>query len=305
MTISLLIPVHDYDIITFVRSMRTAIDSVPELMEIVIGDDGSSTEYYNKFKQLEDEYIKVIRSEKNIGRAAIRNKLIDKSKGDYLLFIDQDAMFPSTAEAYIRNWVNLIGESKVIYGGIQYQQGVPTNPDKMLRWKYGRAKEQVPANVRLKHPHRSFSTFNVMFHRSVFEKLRFNEELKEYGYEDTLLAFQLKVAGVDIYHVDNALYHEGLETNQEFIDKMKHGVSNLNKMYDSITNQKEFAQTVELISIYNVLRLFGIHRLLRTYHEWNKEKIEIKLNKSNPSLKLFTFYRMCIFCKYRLSSDNK
>jgi len=62
---------------------------------------------------------------------------------------------------------------------------------------------------RNKHPHRGFSTFNVLFEKSVFSKIRFNEELKQYGHEDTLLGFQLKKAGIDILHIDNGLMHEG------------------------------------------------------------------------------------------------
>ena len=43
MTISLLIPVRDYDIIALVHSMRSCIGKIPELTEIIIGDDGSFT----------------------------------------------------------------------------------------------------------------------------------------------------------------------------------------------------------------------------------------------------------------------
>ena len=42
------------------------------------------------------------------------------------------------------------------------------------------------AAERNKHPHAGFSTFNVLIEKSVFSKIRFNEELKQYGHEDTL-----------------------------------------------------------------------------------------------------------------------
>jgi glycosyltransferase involved in cell wall biosynthesis len=87
MKISILIPVFDYDIVALVHSMRSALDKVPEYCEILIGDDGSSVEYREKYKQLEGETVRLIVSEKNIGRAAIRNRLALEAKGDYLLFI--------------------------------------------------------------------------------------------------------------------------------------------------------------------------------------------------------------------------
>src|SRR5674476_596414 len=90
MKISLLIPVYDYDIVALVQSMKNAIGIVPEFYEILIGDDGSSAEYREKYKSLEGDNIRVISSEKNIGRAAIRNRLALEAKGDFLLFIDAD-----------------------------------------------------------------------------------------------------------------------------------------------------------------------------------------------------------------------
>ena len=74
-------------------------------VEIIIGDDGSSAEYHEKYRSLEGENVRVISSEKNIGRAAIRNRLALEAKGDFLLFIDADAMMPGTAEAYMPKWM--------------------------------------------------------------------------------------------------------------------------------------------------------------------------------------------------------
>ena len=43
-------------------------------------------EYSEKYRSLEAENVRVISSEKNIGRAAIRNKLALEAKGDYPSF---------------------------------------------------------------------------------------------------------------------------------------------------------------------------------------------------------------------------
>ena len=67
--ISILIPVNDYDIVALVHSMKDGLEKVPEYCEILIGDDGSSPEYRNKYNALEGEGVRIIGSEKNIGRA--------------------------------------------------------------------------------------------------------------------------------------------------------------------------------------------------------------------------------------------
>ena len=267
MNISLLIPVLDYDIVALVHSMKNAMGKVPELCEILIGDDGSSAEYSEKYKSLEADNVRVISSEKNIGRAAIRNRLALEAKGDYLLFIDADVMVSGTADAYITKWLPFIDKAKVICGGILYHESPPGDPDKLLRWMYGRHREQKSAAERNKHPHAGFSTFNVLIDRNVFSKIRFNEELKQYGHEDTLLGYQLKKAGINILHIDNGLLHEGLETNREFLKKTRLGIENLSKLYDKVTDKRSFSETVLLLKIYNKIRYLGMtsHSCSRIY----------------------------------------
>ena len=142
MKISLLIPVYDYDIIALVHSMKSAIGKVPEFCEILIGDDGSSAEFREKYLSLEDDNVRVIFSEKNIGRAAIRNKLALEAKGDFLIYFDADAMLPGTAEAFILKWLPMMTISRVLCGGTLYHDSPPGDPDKLLRWKYGKRKEK-------------------------------------------------------------------------------------------------------------------------------------------------------------------
>lgn len=299
MKISLLIPVFNYDIAALVHGLKNAFGKVGEFYEIVIGDDGSSTEYKEKYKFLEDENVRVIFSEKNIGRAAIRNRLALEAGGDMLLFIDCDAMLPGTAEGFISKWVPYMKSSGVICGGILYRDSPPGDPDKLLRWKYGKRNEQLDAAERNKHPHASFSTFNVMIDKSIFEKIRFNEELKQYGHEDTLMGYQFKKAGIDILHIDNGLLHEGLESNLDYLNKTKLGLENLSKLYDIVTDKKAFSETCRMLRSYSRLNFFGLTRIFTALFIRFRERIEIRLDTGDTSLRLFEFYKFCMFCTFR------
>lgn len=299
MTISLLIPVHNYDLIALVHIMNSAIGKVPEFIEILIGDDGSSSEYREKYLSLENENVRVIVSEKNIGRAAIRNRLALEAKGDFLLFVDADVMLTGTAESYISKWIPHLNVSEVICGGTLYHDTAPGDPDKLLRWRYGKWREQRKATDRNKNPYASFSTFNVVINRSVFSKIRFNEELKQYGHEDTLLGYQLKKAGVRILHIDNGLMHEGLETNKEFLNKTKLGIENLSILYDNVTDKKAFSEAVKLIRVYQKLKFLRLTRVLSAIFIRYRDRMEIKLDSNKISLILFGFYKMSMFCTYR------
>jgi glycosyltransferase involved in cell wall biosynthesis len=297
--ISILIPVNDYDIVALVHSMRNGLEKVPEYCEILIGDDGSSPDNRNKYLQLEGSGVRVIISEKNIGRAAIRNKLALEAKGDHLLFIDADAMISGTAEAYLLKWLPMINTARVICGGTMYSETPPGDPDKILRWKYGRKREQRKAAERNKHPHSGFSTFNFLIEKSVFSKLRFNEELKQYGHEDTLLGYQLKKAGIGVLHIDNGLIHEGLESNREFINKTKLGIENLSHLYDQVTDKRAFSSAVRMLRVYNRLNDLRLTRILAGIYIHYRDRMEIRLDSANASLSLFGIFKVSLFCTFR------
>jgi glycosyltransferase involved in cell wall biosynthesis len=305
MTISLLIPVCDYDIVAIVHSMRSCIGKIPEFIEILIGDDGSSPEYKCRYKALEGEGVRLISSETNIGRAAIRNKLALDARGDYLLFIDADVMIPGTAETYILNWIKSIGTSRVISGGILYHESPPGDPDKMLRWKNGRNREQKKAAERNKHPYSSFTTFNVLIDRTIFEKLRFNKEIRQYGHEDTLFSYQLKKAGIKVDHIDNGLIHEGLESNRDFINKTKLSIENLSKLYDCVTDKKTFASTVKLVRDFRRLRIIRLTLVIAGFFIRFRERMELRIDSANPPQWLFDFYKVSMFCTYREIHQRK
>jgi hypothetical protein len=208
-------------------------------------------------------------------------------------------MFKGTADEYLSKWLDFITPGAVICGGILYKVNPPGDPDKRLRWKYGSKKEQLKASDRNKHPHASFSTFNVLIDKSVFTKIRFYEELKQYGHEDTLFSYQLKKAGINVSHIDNGLFHEGLESNKEFLVKVKQSIENLSRLYDSVTDKKTFTDTVFLLHTYAWLEFFRLTGLFAGIFIRYRERMEIRLDSVKVSLILFKLYRLSMFCVYR------
>ena len=299
MKISLLIPVYNYDLIALVYSMKSAIGKIPEFCEILIGDDASSKEFVAKYRSLEGDGVRIISSKKNIGRAAMRNKLALEASGDYLLFLDADLALIGTAETFLQKYITKMGDAQVICGGIKYLESPPGDPDKLLRWKYGVWREQRKASERNKHPYSDFSTFNVLIAKSVFSKIRFYEELKKYGHEDTLLSFQLKNAGISILHIDNNLIHEGIESNREYLDKVKLSLENLSMLYDRVTNKKEFCRVLTTLRHYRILRFVRLTLILAGFFIKYRQRMELKLETGKESKWLFVFYRMSMFCLFR------
>lgn len=298
--ISILIPVYNFDLTSMVSCLSNAIEDSEIYNEIIIGDDGCEKSYRSTFQKLARlKKVRLLVSEKNIGRAAIRNRLAEIASCDYLLYIDADALIPAHASQYLDKWVNYMNTSPVVCGGTAYRDVPPDDPDRYLRWQYGYYKEQKYAKKRNRKPYASFSGFNFLIEKEVLKRVRFNEELRNYGHEDTLLGYQLMKAGIPLLHIDNQLIHDGLDNNREFIIKTREGVQNLSILYDKVTDKKALIRSVKLLRVFKKLHTIGITRVLALIYKKNKRRIEVMLRSRKSSLKIFSVYKLGLFCYYR------
>lgn len=302
--ISILIPVFNYDIASLVTGLNHAVEDTDGYEEIIIGADGCSDDFLSVYESLAGmNRVRLLVSETNVGRATIRNMLAAEAKGDHLLFIDADALIEGSPGDFLKRWLDDHQLAPVIFGGTDYRKTPPDDPDKYLRWHYGYYNEKKPVKKRRKHPYSSFSGFNFLIEKSIFNKFRFNEELKKYGHEDTLFAYQLKKADITIGHIDNSLIHDGLESNREYILKTRDSISNLNILYDKVTDKHTFASIVKLLKYYRRLKLIGVDRLLAYVYRRKQRRIEIMLRSPKCSLRLFKIYRLGLFCHYRYNKE--
>ncbi|MFP4488070.1 MAG: glycosyltransferase family 2 protein [Bacteroidales bacterium] len=303
--ISILIPVYNYDIASLVTGLQHAVKEIKQYDEIIIGADGCTDDFLGMYGALSKlDKVKLLVSEKNIGRAAIRNLLAASAVGDYLLFIDADALIQGNPKDYLTRWLDNYRQAPVVCGGTDYHSTAPDNPDKYLRWHFGYYNEKKSVKKRRKKPYSTFSGFNFLIEKSILDRFKFNEELRKYGHEDTLFAYQLKKAGIDIAHIDNSLIHDGLESNREYILKTKDSISNLNILYDKVTDKRTFASVVKLLRYYKRLSFFGITRLLAYVYRRRQRRIEIMLRSTKCSLRIFKIYKLGLFCYYRYNMDE-
>jgi len=215
------------------------------------------------------------------------------------LYIDADALAEPNVKDFLLKYVDYLNSAPVICGGVSYRDIPPDDPDRYLRWHYGFYREMQDAKRRNKNPYASFSGFNFIIEKQILSRIKFNSDLKKYGHEDTLFAYQLMKARVPIIHIDNSLVHEGLETNHLFLQKTEEGMQNLSLLYDTVTDRKGFSSSVRLLKKYKRLKLIGMSRLLARYYSRRRKKIEIRLRTHKASLKTFNLYKLSMFCYYR------
>jgi GT2 family glycosyltransferase len=257
--LSILIPTYNTNLHPLVSELQTQLIESQIEYEIIIADDASSdmsVRYHNSLLA-EQNHVQYIQYEQNIGRSKIRNSLADAAKYPTLLFMDCDARVKSRdyIAKYLRflNENNLQGLEYVVLGGLSYREMRPEKT-KLLRYRYGIKREVRPAYERNKDPYRAFTPFNMLISKSVFDKCRFEESLKQYGYEDTFFGIELKKHGIPVYHINNELYHEGIDTNELLLDKVAAGVANLVNLQSHNKLDNKFLEVSTLLSTYQRLK---------------------------------------------------
>ncbi len=270
-------------------------------MEIVVLDDGSDEK--NKIKNrafFEDKNIVYEELKENVGRSKIRNKLAEKSNTDFLLFLDDDSEI--IRKDFLKKYLEIRNEKKVICGGTNYPKKLP-DLKFSLHYKTGQKREGKNLRHRQKNPHRSFHSNNFLIPKEIWRRNKFDDTLRTYGHEDTLMGFRLKRSGVEVQQIDNPVRHLGLEENSEFLRKSKLALDNLKILYER--EGKEFAHFVTLLSAFEKSKRLKMTRFLRERFLAKKEKWEAELTKPNPSLRLFDWYKLAYFSSITSSPKQK
>ncbi|MDX2067969.1 MAG: glycosyltransferase [Haliscomenobacter sp.] len=224
--LSILLPIYNYNVTHLVTELRRQAEAEGVVYEICLLDDASSEEFQVSNRDLiRKTNIRYEELPQNIGRSAIRNRLVKMAKFDYLLFMDCDSgvLMPN----YIRTYLEVLHPQRLLYGGRAYLPKPPSDPQYLLHWHYGRQREQKDFLERQKNPYHSFMTNNFLIPKSIFSSITFDESLRNYGHEDTLFGMELAKMNIEILHLNNPLLHLGLESASVFLAKTKMAVDNL------------------------------------------------------------------------------
>lgn len=289
--LSILIPVYNYNVFRLVENVHNQALECNIVFEIICLDDGSTlflAENEN-INQLKNSRFSIL--DKNIGRSAIRNLLARRATYQNLLFLDADTIpvqkdFLSTYIAQINN------DEKVVYGGILYENTQPSK-NKLLRWFYGKKREALTTSERNKNPYISFLTLNFLIKKSIFKKVNFNENIPNLRHEDTLFSYQLMQSKIQVIHIENPVYHLGLEDSKTFLKKSEESVIGLKNLVDSNLMTPNY---VKLSHYFLLLKKYGFQSLTAFCFKTLKPFFIKQLLSKKPSLFLFDLYRLGYYC---------
>lgn len=88
--VSVIMSVFNADVKHLDRAVRSILDQTYKEIEFIIIDDGTTEDCLSYLQNLEDNRVRLLRNEENIGLAASLNKGIEIAKGKYIARMDSD-----------------------------------------------------------------------------------------------------------------------------------------------------------------------------------------------------------------------
>jgi len=301
--LSILIPTYNYNCLELIKRLNEQALKANINYEIIVMDDCSprkKTQNLNINRLDNCQYIELTT---NNGRSKIRNMLADKAKYDNLLFLDCDAAVCS--DSFIQNYVEFCKEENIVVcGGRTYKEQPPKNKKFYLHWLYGSKREVIPIKERQKNASHSFMSNNFLISKKIFNSIRFNENIRSYGHEDTLFGFELRIREQKIIHIENPLLHIGLESARQVIKKEKDSIHNLLLICNALFSLEEMANEIKLLSYCLKIKNLHLSKPLSLFYQLFHKSIERNLTGNLPSLFLLDTYKLSYFFYLKTKYEN-
>lgn len=283
--ISILIPSYNYNVSNLLEQLHLLLADVTKAYEIIVLDDAST-----KPLQLKPHNNTILlRSNTNLGRLKARHFLAKKANYNWLLFLDADTLPKNNR--FITNYLEAARTNfEAFFGGFSYYNTIP-KLDYRLRYYYGKAKEQVDATIRNTNPYKVIISANFLIKKDVFLALNFDVK-NGYGLDNYFGAL-LKENKIKIKHLNNEVYHLGLEKSTDYLLKKEAAAKTLLTLYAKNPNLKH---ANDLLKWFHKLKTLQLTFLGSWFFKCFKTILQKQLTGKKPSVFLLQMYRLSFMC---------
>ncbi|WP_456420940.1 glycosyltransferase family 2 protein [Lutibacter sp.] len=286
--LSILIPTFNYPIINLVSELHSQLVLARIKFEIICIDDASSNYYLQNDTLKNLKNVSLQKLPKNIGRSKIRNLLASKAIYDWLLFLDADVI-PKDKD-FINVYLRCIEskDAQVFCGGIAYENKKP-EARKMLRWVYGKKREEIDLEIRKRNPYKYFFGANFLIHKSIFETVKFNNQIVKYGYEDVFFVEDMRRNVIMLQHIDNEVYHMGIELSSVFLHKIKQAMENLHHLNSQYVLKSD---KIKVLKFYKKVHSYKLNWVFSSVFVVFHKLFEYNLKSRWPSMFILDVYKL-------------
>lgn len=206
--------------------------------EIIVVDDGSTDKTSQLLKKLTTDHLPLTTiRQANSGQATARNRGVKEAKGDIILFIGDDIWVePDFLKKHWEAHQKHPEENTVVLG---YSTWSPPADWQVFReervevndymrflessgWQFGYGFLK-PGFIDHSQPYKFFYTSNISMKKAFFEKEKFDETFKAYGWEDIELGYRLwKKHHMKLFYKPEAkAYHHHFISESNLAKKMR------------------------------------------------------------------------------------
>ncbi|MBA5791370.1 glycosyltransferase family 2 protein [Flavobacterium sp. xlx-214] len=291
--LSVLIPTYNYNIFSLVEELHKQCTLIDELQfEIIVIEDGSTlyTKENNQIITLKN--CKHICLKYNIGRSAVRNLLAEKAAFTHLLFLDADVRLISPD--FINKYLLYCNKpNSVVFGGCSYHDNSYSRATS-LRFHFGKKREAISSFERNKKPFKYILSANFLILKSDFLLLNI-PNTNAYGM-DNYFSYLLNIHNKKIIHIDNSVWHCGLEENQVFLEKSLKSAQLRKENWLVIKN---FSNNNTLLKTYNKFNFFPLNSIFGITFKIIGPFLKKLFFKPQPNLRAFDLYRLLYLFKLK------
>ncbi len=289
--LSILIPVYNYNIVDLVRNIHEQVTLTQKEFEIICLDDKSNKDIIKRNESVNSlDNVSYRESKDNNGIAITRQHLCDFARYDWILLIDADMELKD--HAFISNYLSVINSGfDVIFGGICYKTSKP-DTNSLLRWKYGKKCEEVSAKKRNIRPYKVTSAANILIKKALYKQFSLDSVGNSYGM-DIFFGPQLKLNKVPVLHIDNAIYHLGLENSKKYLKKTEFAVNTLLNLH---RKDKIKLHENDLLLKFTLLKSIKLNFLGSLFFKWFRSYMEKNLEGRYPVITIFQLYKISYMC---------
>ena len=293
--LSICIPVYNFQVTELVQSLHDEAETLEIAYEILISDNASKDDFRKEnglLSTLPNVYY--FQSEINLERAGNRNFLFKTAKYPYILFMDCDSKV--SKKDYIKDFLPYCVQESICSGGRIYYPDKPQDKKHVLHWKVGHSRESWPAKVRSQRPNNSFMSCNFLIDKNIFDIVQFDERLRGYCNEDTLFGIELKKKGIIVSHIDNPLYHLGLENAEVYLAKIEEGLENYHKINFLYNNDPVFIEACKILRVEKKIKKLHLAKYFKRLFLVLRKMMYRNLVGKNPNLLIYDLYKLGYLC---------
>lgn len=290
--LSILIPTYNYPVFSLVENLHNQLNKVAIEFEIVVLDDKSTDFVEENRKIINFGYCYFEQNFENSGRTKTRQNLAERAKFDWLLFLDADVV-PEKND-FIQKYLACFNNNQVVFGGYKYEN-IPPVASKSLRYYYGKNREEKSAVLRNKKPYEFVFSGNMLIKKELFSMLNRNNLQNIYGM-DVFFSHRLWENKIPISHINNAIFHLGIEENEVFFNKVLESISFRKKM---LADKIGIEKTNKLIAKYLMLKKWHLRSIVTIGFLITGSLLKKLIFARKPSLFFFDIYRLGYICKIK------